>query len=161
MFNHSGKNYLLTFKNNFRRRALAIDFSKFSSVMKSEEEVLSYHADLPIHYEKKIFRNNPRYEFFQNFFFPKSFNHPKFTKKTSIWASKSLNSKIYEWHRGVCQSRWVCDKALKVIETNSHLIISEESRELIESYVEDRVPRTVGKSKRSMDPILKRSQIGV
>ena len=91
VFNHSGKNYLLTFKNNFRRRALAIDFSKFSSVMKSEEEVLSYHADLPIHYEKKIFRNNPRYEFFQKIFFPKSFNHPKFTKKTSIWASKSLN----------------------------------------------------------------------
>ena len=36
------------------------------------------------------------------------------------------------------------DKALKIIETNSHLIISEESRELIESYVEDRVPQTVG-----------------
>ena len=34
------------------------------------------------------------------------------------------------------------DKALKIIETNSHLIISEESRELIESYVEDRVSRT-------------------
>ena len=59
------------------------------------------------------------------------------------------------------------DKALKIIETNSHLIISEESRELIESYVEDRVSRTfwitndVRRSERSMDPSLKRSQIGV
>ena len=59
------------------------------------------------------------------------------------------------------------DKALKIIETNSHLIISEESRELIESYVEDRVSRTFGVpndvrwSERSMNPSLKRSQIGV
>ena len=59
------------------------------------------------------------------------------------------------------------DKALKIIETNSHLIISEESRELIESYVEDRVSRTFGitndirRSERSMDPSLKKSQIGV
>ena len=59
------------------------------------------------------------------------------------------------------------DKALKIIETNSHLIISEESRELIESYVEDRVSRTFGitndvrRSEQSMDPSLKRSQIGV
>ena len=59
------------------------------------------------------------------------------------------------------------DKALKIIETNSHLIISEESRELIESYVEDRVSRTFGitndvrRNERSMDPSLKRSQIGV
>ena len=51
------------------------------------------------------------------------------------------------------------DKALKIIETNSHLIISEESRELIESYVEDRVSRTFRhvddfrRIERSMDPI--------
>ena len=38
--------------------------------MKSEEEVLSLLADFLIHFQKKkIVRNNPSYEFFQNFFF--------------------------------------------------------------------------------------------
>ena len=80
--------------------------------------------------------------------------HPDFSSKPILTGFYRRNLKPLD------------DKALKIIETNSHLIISEESRELIESYVEDRVPRTVGKtddirkSKRSTDPILKRSQIG-
>ena len=41
--------------------------------MSSEEYVLSYYADLPVHFEKKKFRNDPSYEFFQKIFFPKSF----------------------------------------------------------------------------------------
>ena len=81
--------------------------------------------------------------------------HPDFSSKPILTGFYRRNLKPLD------------DKALKIIETNSHLIISEESRELIESYVEDRVSRTTGhvydfrRSERSMDPILKRSQIGV
>ena len=37
--------------------------------MKSEEEVLSLLADFLIHFQKKIVRNNPSYDFFFQIFF--------------------------------------------------------------------------------------------
>ena len=91
VFNHSGKNYLLIFKIIFAGNTLTMDFLNFIFDNEFRRIRFIILRGLTGSLWKKIFRNNPSYEFFQKIFFPKSFNHPKFTKKTSIWASKSLN----------------------------------------------------------------------
>ena len=86
------KKILLSKFRNSRQKHPNYDF--IYVFMKSEEEVLSYYPDLPVHFEKKIAVTTLVMNFFKKFFFQNASNRLNIRYKNWSWLRKALIRKF-------------------------------------------------------------------